>query len=175
MQITVEREGRNPALDLERFFQRIARPGRGEIRKIADAITMGFSDNFTSESSALGPWRELHPRTQVQRARLGYASKHPMLVRTHQLRDAWTDRGSPDHIERLVLDAGGWALEAGTKGELSNRDPSSIPTWMEYGVELRDGVIPPRPVSPLTAKSEQRIGSTIAYVLDQIERSTLKR
>lgn len=162
MQITVERVGRNPAVDLERMFQRIARPDRGEVRKVAGAVRLGFAENFTSESSALGPWKALAAATVAERIARGYGGEHPILRRTGGLRASFVQPGG-DHVERFTPDGGGWLLEVGSAHELA--------AIHERGTQH----IPARPISPLSAQSEARIGAAVAYVIDQIEKAALRR
>lgn len=161
MEIHVELVDTNPAEALERLFQRIERPGRGEVAKIAGAIRQGFADNFTSESSGQGPWAALAPATVAERIAQGYGGDHPILRRTGSLRASFVQPGG-DHIERFTGMGGGWLLEVGSQHENA--------AFHEHGTRR----MPARPVTPLSVQAEGRITSTLHYVLDQIEKAVLK-
>lgn len=162
MQITVERAGRNPAVDLERMFERIARPNRQQITGVAFEIRRGLDTNFEDEASAAGPWRALAAMTVAERILLGYGGEHPILQRTQGLRKSFTQSGATGHVERYISESSGWSLEIGSNHPLAEQH--------EYGTDK----IPSRPMSPLQSKSLERIGGAIAQMLDRIERATLK-
>lgn len=162
MQITVERVGRNPAVDLERMFERIAKPDKRQLTSVASAVRKGFDENFASESSAAGPWTALAAATVAERIAQGYGGEHPILRRTGSLRASFVQDGG-DHVERFTPEGDGWLLEVGSAHELA--------AIHERGAQH----IPARPISPLSAQSEARIGAAVAYVIDQIEKAALRR
>lgn len=161
MDLTIELVGGNPAEALERMFRRIQRPGRGEITKVAGAIRQGFADNFTSESSAEGAWKPLAAATVAERIAQGHGGEHPILRRTGSLRASFVQPGG-DHVERFTGQSGGWVLEVGSQHENA--------AFHERGTHR----MPARPVTPMTQQSEARINATVDYILDQIEKSTLR-
>jgi hypothetical protein len=56
-------------------------------RQALPAIRKAHAEVFSSEGSAgRGRWAALAPRTQIERARLGYGPRSPILVRTGALR-----------------------------------------------------------------------------------------
>lgn len=147
--------------DLERLIDRINRPGNGNTRKIADAVTMGFQDNFTRQSSGAGAWARLAPATLVDRQRKGFAAG-PTLVRTGGLRASYVSRGGASHYERISQSAVGLTIEAGS-------DDYRAP-FHERGTAK----MPARPISLLGESSENRIVDTIEFVLGQIDREFLR-
>ncbi len=161
MDLTIELVGGNPTEALERMFRRIQRPGRGEITKVAGAIRQGFAANFTSESSAEGAWKPLAAATVAERIAQGYGGEHPILRRTGGLRASFVQPG-PDHVERFIGQPEGWVLEVGSQHENA--------AFHERGTRR----MPARPVTPLSPRAEDRIRATVGYVLDQIEKATLR-
>lgn len=145
--------------DLEKLIDRINKPGSGNTRKIADAITQGFQDNFTRQSSEAGPWARLAPSTVIDRQRNGYGGSGPILVRTGGLRAGYTQRGASDHHERIWQSATGLTIEAGSSDE-------RIALFHERGTSR----MPARPISLLGDASESRIIDTIEYVISQVDR-----
>jgi len=144
--------------DLEKLIDRINRPGSGNTRKIADAITQGFQDNFTRQSSGAGPWARLAAATITDRRRQGFGAG-PTLVRTGGLRAGYVSRGAPNHHERIWQSATGLTIEAGSADE-------RIALFHERGTSR----MPARPISLLGESSEARIIDTIEYVLGQVDR-----
>lgn len=153
----------NPFEALNTFFQRLAHPGSGEVRKVSDAIAQGFQESFSREGNADGAWRALAPATVRMRQERGYGGAHPILRQTGGLRDTWTQRGAQGHVEEFSNTAQGWRLSVGASGEKAEK--------MEFG----EGRVPARPVQPISDAAEQRIVSVIDYFVNQVELATLGR
>ncbi len=147
--------------DLQRLIDKINRPGNGNTRKIADAVRLGFQDNFTRQSSGAGAWARLAPATIADRQRKGFAAG-PTLVRAGGLRDSYVNRGGVAHHERIWQSAVGLTIEAGSN---DYRAP-----FMERGTSK----MPARSISLLGDSSERRIVDTIEFVLGQIDREFLR-
>lgn len=162
MEFTLEAAS-NPFADLEAFFRRLERPGNGEVRKIADAVTQGFQSNFTGERSAQGAWAQLAQSTVLDRIAQGYGGSHPILRREDDVLSSWVDRNAPDHHEQFQPQAGGWQLEVGSNNPMA--------AFHEKGTSR----MPARPVADLTDDAENRITSVLEFIIDQIQAQTVGR
>lgn len=151
----------DPLAGLQKFIDRLARPGNAERRKVSDAIRQAYQANFSAEGSAAGPWRPLRPFTIAERRRKGFPGAHPILVQTGRMRDSFVRAGAPNHVDRFTAAADGWALEVGSASELARKH--------EFGEEN----VPARPITPLTEQALKRISDVIDYVVGQMERQTL--
>lgn len=160
--IDLELQG-DPTAKLDRFLDKVANPGSGEVRKVGDAIRQGYQGVFSSEGGASGPWRQLAPLTVILRAQRGFGGRHPILVQTGRLRSSFVQRGATDHIDDFQKSGGGWILEVGSKDERA--------ADLHFGTPR----IPPRPIVDLTQAQEDRIISTIDFFIDQIEQRELRR
>lgn len=160
MQLEIIADG-EPLAGLQRFIDRLARPGNAERRKISDAIRQAYQANFSAEGSAEGPWRPLRPFTIAERRRKGFPGAHPILVQTGRMRDSFVRAGAPGHVDRFTAGLEGWSLEVGSASELARKH--------EFG----DEGVPRRPITPLTDAGQRRISDVMDYVIAQIERQTL--
>lgn len=160
MQLEIIAEG-EPLAGLQRFVDRLARPGNAERRKVADAIRQAYQANFSAEGSAAGPWRPLRPFTIAERRRKGFPGAHPILVQTGRMRDSFVRAGAPNHVDRFTAGLEGWSLEVGSASELARKH--------EFGEEK----VPARPITPLTDQAQRRISDVLDYVIAQMERQAL--
>ena len=165
--------------ELERMIGKIARPGAGETRKIADGIRQEFQRNFSTEGRASGdPWKQLHPVTVATRTKLGWPSRRPILVRTGKYRASFVQRGG-QHIESITTGGAGLQIDVGS--QLANRihergGVTSIPSlqegrsgWMHVG-GARSVFVPQRSVLNLGDEQEARLARMVEFVIEQIER-----
>lgn len=162
----------NPFDSLVEFIRQITNPGKGEIDKVGDAVRLGFQANFSNESSGYGhKWTALAPKTQAVRKKLGFASQHPILVRTGSYRASFVQRGAPNHIEELTTTGDGWQLVTGSRdprGDILNNG----------GYTIIDGYrvfVPARPVDGLSGPAQERVRSTIGFILEETRARTLGR
>lgn len=164
MQISIHPpKGKDAFADLERFVQRITRPGNAEIRKVSDAVRQGFAESFAREGSAVGRWAQLADSTVLERVKAGYAGAHPILVREGSLRASYVDRDAEGHVSEFGATATGWMLEEGSEHELAG--------FHATGTRR----MPARPVMPLSAQAEARIGSVLEFIVEQAARATIGR
>lgn len=167
--------------DLERLVDKIARPGNGNLRKIADGVRQGFQENFSSEGAASGePWKSLAGRTVATRQRLGWAGSHPILKRTGKYEASFVNANNSSHIEEISSGAGGVTIDVGS--QLANRihergGMTSIPSlqegrggWMHVG-GARKVFVPKRSVLGLGDRQEDRLVRIIDFVIGEIEKS----
>ena len=165
--------------ELERLIDKIARPGAGETRKIADGVRQAFQENFSTEGRASGePWKALAPRTVATRQKLGWSPRRPILVRTGKYRASFVQRGG-QHIESITTSGVGLQIDVGS--QLANRihergGVTSIPSlqegrsgWMHVG-GAKNVFVPKRSVLELGDAQEAKLERIIDYVIEQIER-----
>jgi phage gpG-like protein len=169
--------------ELERLIGKIARPGAGETRKIADGIRQEFQRNFSTEGRASGtPWKQLHPVTVATRTKLGWPSRRPILVRTGKYRASFVQRGG-QHIEQIS--SGGAGLQIDVGSQLANRIHErggvvNIPHMQEArggGFKNVGGgraFVPQRSVLNLGDEQEARLARMVEFVIEQIERREWK-
>lgn len=152
------------------FIRQVTNPGKNEVNKVGDAVRQGYQENFSSEGGNLGTrWLPLAPRTQKERERLGYASQHPILVRSGSYRDSFVERNGPNHIEDYTSEGNGWQLVTGSRdprGSILNNGGWTI-------IKNQRVYVPPRPVDYLTESSQQRVTDTIGYLVEEIRKRTL--
>lgn len=167
--LILEAQG-DPFESLVVFVRQIVNPGSNEMNKVGDAVRLGFQENFSGEKEGDGSkWQPLAPRTQAQRHYLGFAQQHPILVRTGSYRASFVQRNGPDHIEELTTTGDGWELVVGSRDRRAG--------LLEYGgntvINGHVVYVPPRPVRFLSEQAEQRITSTLEYMLEQIRARTV--
>ena len=148
----------SPFDQLERLIDRIAKPGNGQTRALADGIRQQFQANFTRQGSGAGAWAALAPSTARQRQQQGYAGNRPILVRTGQLRASFVDRGAADHYERI------WQSAVGLTVEVGSDDPRAI--FHERGTSR----MPARPVTLLDDAQGEALFRLVDFVVVQTER-----
>lgn len=168
--------------DLERLVDRISRPGSGNTRKIAGAVRQGFRDNFESEGAAAGArWQDLAGKTVLTRRRLGFAGSHPILKRTGNYANSFSNSGHGDHIEEITTSGQGTVIDVGS--QLASRIHErggfiNIPARQQsrknglMNVGGGRAFVPQRSALRLGERSEQRIIDTVEYIIGQIERSS---
>lgn len=160
---------KDPFESLVAFVRQVVNPGQAEINKVGDAVRLGFQENFSGEKAGDGgSWKPLAPITQAKRAWLGYASQHPILVRTGSYRASFVQRGGVDHIEEFTTTGDGWQLVTGSRSDRHILEFGGSTTIDGHVVD-----IPPRPVRFLSEQAEQRITSTLEYMLEQIRARTV--
>ena len=143
--------------DVERLIDKIARPGNGQTRMLADGIRQRFQENFTRQGSGAGAWAPLVPATVGQRRAQGYAGNRPILVRRGDLRKSFVERGG-DHYERI------WQSPVGLTVEVGSADPRAV--FHERGTRT----MPARSVTLLDDGQGEALFRLIDYVVEQTER-----
>lgn len=173
--------------DLMRLVDRIANPGPAQKRSVSDAIRRGFQDNFTTQGAAgPGKWEPLAPPTVAARTKLGWGSTGPILVRRGVLRNTWVNAGGENHVSNVRQSGGATVFEEGASGmiaavhelgavvDIPAMQQSRKNGMMNVG-GARRVTIPPRPVSLLGDRSEQRIADAIEFMIGQIEAQAIGR
>ena len=144
---------------LQDFFDRIdaaLAPPAAELEPIRDQIRAGFARNFADEASAAGPWAPLSRWTVLERTRLGFGPRHPILVRTGDYRASWLDPENPDHVSETRSQAGMIEIAEGSQDERADV------------LEAGSALVPPRPVAPLQTPDLYLIEETITAMLDRL-------
>lgn len=108
-------------------FKPMARPIDWVLRKNVER-------HFRGEGTHKGAWRALSKATQIDRARQGYPPKHPMLVRSGELKRSLISRGHPRHI----LDATRRFIEFGSKTGFSSYHQTGTPNMPAREMILAD-------------------------------------
>lgn len=150
------------ANDIDKLIARISNPGRGQTRAIAGSVRQRFAENFTREGSGAGTWRPLAPMTVAIRRHLGFGGAHPILVRTGNYRDSFTNPQNVNHYENIERSVAGLIISVGSDDP---RGPE-----MEQGA----GRVPARPVTILDDLQAEAIANTIDYVILQLEHEVLR-
>lgn len=164
IRLSAERESRE-AKELLAFIEHIRRGmGRGERRKIADAVRRGMGENFTRQRAGDGPaWAPLAGLTVLERRQQGYAGQRPILVRSGSYRASLIDPTNADHREEWTDEPGASRLDIYSEDYRAD--------ILEGGGTVRSGnwqaSIPSRPALVLGRQQESRIGDTLDYILDQ--------
>ena len=158
IRLVATRESQEEVNRLAQFFERLARgPGAREREKVADAIRRGFQENFTRQRAGDGaPWAPLAPATVRQRRAWGFAGRRPILVRTGRYRASFVSRYGDAHYSSFQASGRRWVWEEGSVSYLA--------PWHELGTSR----MPARPVTPLSRRSEDRIGNTLDLIFEQI-------
>lgn len=146
-----------PFGSLTAMIERFANPTPAMQDEVGDAVRQGFYRSFNWQGSAGGAWAPLAPSTVSDRIRRGYPGTRPILVRSGQYQRTFTDRGNPDHVQRIERTASGWALLVGSDDE---RAP-----WHEFGTAR----MPARPVTILQDIDERHILDALDSILARIE------
>lgn len=145
---------------LARFFNTLGvRISGSDKEEIADAVHAGFAQNFVMQASGAGPWAALKPRTVEQRRRLGFPGTRPILYRTGDYRDTFTEGGDPEHFSQAWNSSNRFVLEEGSESPLF--------PFHEGGT----GTMAHRSVTDLTTHSERHIGDVIDDMLRRLMRS----
>jgi phage gpG-like protein len=140
------------------LVDRIARPGNGQTRMIADGIRQQFAANFTRQGSGDGRWAPLALSTQLQRRQQGFAGNSPILVRRGDYRKSFTER-SGDNYESIQSTGFGLVIDVGSN---DRRAP-----WLERGTSR----IPARPVTLLGDEQVDNLVRIVDFVVGEIERN----
>lgn len=163
LRVTATKESVDSITSLINFLANLPnRVGPRQKRSIRDGVVRGFQYNFTHQAEGDGaPWASLAPMTRAQRKKLGYAEARPILVRSGEYRSSFVDLDNPSHFsEEGALPGGGLYFE-----EASEDWRVSI---LEPGID-EPVEIPPRPVTILSNESEDRLGSIIDFIWQQLD------
>jgi hypothetical protein len=128
--------------------------------EIGDAVRDGIAQNFVLQGSATGPWQELRPTTQEERAAKGFPAKRPLLYRTGDLRDSFVAEGDPDHYQQAFQSSNLFALEIGSDDYRANA--------LQAGYAAHN--LPPRPIVDLRPQAERHVGDTIDAMILRLMR-----
>lgn len=140
--------------DLNQFIQNVERPSKKKIKRVADAIRWGFAENFADERAGdLGNWEPLASRTIDERISQGYPGENPILVRSGDYKESFTNQSDPDHVELLEYSSDGWDLFVGSQDERVD--------ILEDGGWNGAGFVPPRPVLYLGADQQQLLARAL--------------
>lgn len=140
--------------ELDNFIKQVEKPSKQSISRVANIVRGGFAENFADERAGdEGGWEPLAPRTVAERIDRGYGGEHPILKRSGDYKDSFTNPSDPDHVEILEYSASGWDLFVG-----SQDDRVDI---LEVGGWHNGSYVPARPVLYLGAEQEYRIGTIL--------------
>lgn len=118
--------------------------------RIELAIRAGFADNFDREAAGDDyQWQQLAASTQAERRLLGYPPDHPILERSGDYRQSFTNPDHPAAFVETILTRYGLIIEAGSEEERAE--------WLEFGTPN----IPAREVTVLGREAKDRLDRTI--------------
>ena len=156
----------------------------GELSKreaeiVADTARRGIAVNFERQSAPDGtPWHPLAPMTQAERKRgidhrgipFRVAPQHPILRRTGDLRDSFTDPRHPRNVTQVGWWNGDTVIVLGAEDD--PQTPDRIRKLHAGGLTETGRVIPPRPFVGLGDTALNQVGNQARAVLRQrIERA----
>lgn len=155
----IMRQQGNPIDGIISILDRVARLKGRDTSRIADTVRGGFADNFAAQRAGDGAaWAPLAPATQRDRARKGFGPTRPILIRRGDYLGSFTNSNHKDHVDVVEFTPDGVRISVGSKdkrvGPLSEGTQS----------------MPGRPVVPLSARAQARIGTTIESVIDSLVR-----
>lgn len=140
--------------ELDNFIKQVEKPSKQSVRPVADAVRWGFAENFADERAGdEGNWEPLSARTVAERVSQGYGGEHPILKRSGDYEDSFTNPSDADHVEILETTGSGWDLFVG-----SQDDRVDI---LEVGGWHNGSFVPARPVLFLGDDQEYLIGTTL--------------
>lgn len=141
---------------MKEIIKRIARPSTQNQDRIEMAVRGGFLQNFQRETVGGGnPWPPLAPRTQRERARLGFPPANPILRRTGAYMRSWTERWG---FKQMDYNPNGWVMQVGS----SHVNAPAL----EFGVRSRN--LPARAVQYLDSQAERNIATALDDVVTRI-------
>lgn len=119
--------------------------------ELGNSIRAGFAWNFEHERAGdLYPWADLAKSTQTERALLGYPAKHPILERSGEYRESFTNQAHEYHVATFEVGSWGFLIEIGS------RDPRVA--TLEFG---DDELIPARAVTVLSSEATDHLERTM--------------
>lgn len=139
--------------------------GHRELEKIADAGRMGIALNFSTEAAGGEKWPPLAPWTQEERASLGFAPSHPILVRSGDLKRTLTDPNHPLNLTDISTH-GGYSYIERISIELGSLD-DRFPILHAGGISDEGYYIPARPMTILGDQAISRLHDTIIFVIEE--------
>ena len=140
--------------ELDAFVKQIEKPNRQSVKAIADIVRWSFAENFADERAGdEGDWEPLAPRTVAERINQGYSGEHPILKRSGDYKDSFTNPTDAEHVEILEYTSSGWDLFVGSQDDRIN--------LLEVGGWHNGSYVPARPVLYLGSEQEYRIGTAL--------------
>lgn len=157
----------------ERFWRDLAALGELGPREavlLADAGRRGLALNWERESSPDGGrWVDLRPFTQKERRRLGFAARHPILQRTGDLKESFTEAGHARHIYQVGHVPGGTVVVIGARENPAT--PGRIPLLNRGGVNPSGRRVAPRPFIGFSETATRWLeGQADAIILQRVAR-----
>ena len=151
----------NPFEEVETMVRKVATPNRSQQNRIFGAINRGFADNFDNQQAGdEAEWAPLRPQTVRQRRKRGYGPT-PILEQSGRYRRSFTNRGASAHVERFSSTGRGFQAESGSQDARTST--------LEFGGWNAGGrYVPPRPVSFLGARAEDRVFDTLDDITEEI-------
>jgi hypothetical protein len=159
---------------LWRALGQIAQLAPRETEIVADTARRGIYRNFERESAPSGePWPELAPQT-VEERRQGVDDRgipfrvgghHPILVRTHDLQESFTNPRHPRNVTRVTRGKG--LTEIVLSARENPQTPGRIPTLHAGGTTESGARVPPRPFIGLSHEAQEQVGEQARRVVWQ--------
>jgi len=135
-----------------------------EAEIVADTARRGIAANFEEERAPDGtPWAPLAPRTQEERRKgidargvpFRTGSRHPILKRTGDLKESFTDPRHPRNVTEVERGGGVTAVVLGAKDD--PRTPGRIETLHAGGFTETGAPVPARPFVGLSDRHREQV------------------
>lgn len=141
--------------EFEQFFYAVLSPSVREQRQVDRAVRRGFAKVFGNQGGAVG-WQPLAEATVAERILLGYPGRRPILIRTGDYSQSFTQDGHPDHVFRVSRANSAVEFQVGSAEERVQ--------WLEYGTTR----MPARPVVDLDDRTEAEVLNGLDEVYDRL-------
>lgn len=148
-------QNRTEQAALNRKTDRLLRPSQADLEPMQEAIREGFEQNFETQSAGGAPWAALSPATIAQRLLLGYGTG-PMLHRSGDYHDTFTQAGNADHVSEIAHNSGITTLSEGSRHPLTG--------FLESGTSK----MPARQVLVLSNGARKEAGRAFYEMVDGI-------
>ena len=141
--------------EIEQWLYAVLSPSIREQRQVDRAVRRGFAKVFGNQGGAVG-WQPLAEATVAERLRMGYPGRRPILIRTGEYSQSFTQDGHPDHVFRVSRANSAVQFEVGSAEERVQ--------WLEYGTTR----MPARPVVDLDDRTESEILNGLDDIYDRL-------
>ena len=144
--------------EITQWIRRVARPTQNEQGQVDRIIRRAFAKTFSGQGGDVG-WQPLAEVTAAQRRRLGFPGRRPILIRTGDYMQSFTQTGG-DHVFEVDSDGSGVTFRGGSEEERVQ--------WLEYGTSR----MPARPVTDISDRTNEEVldqyDDIVAKLFDRI-------
>ena len=129
--------------EISQWIRRVAAPSQNERSQVDRIMRRAFAKTFSGQGGDTG-WQPLAESTAADRRRLGFPARRPILIRTGEYMQSFTQTGG-DHVFEVETNAGGVTFRGGSQEERVQ--------WLEYGTSR----MPARPVTDISDRSNEEV------------------